>query len=115
MQNYDWLQDIEHLARKYAEAKANRTYLEHFRHTKLAQLATQAELEDPKRYKSCASREEYSRQHKDYIEVLEGLQEAVKIEETCKWSLKQKEWRFEAWRSELSFAKSQIPRGSMIT
>jgi len=115
MEQYEWLNQIERLIESYAAAKAKRTYLEHFRQSKLAMLAAQAEKEDPARYKTAASREEYARRHPDYIELLDGLQKAVEIEEKCRWNLRQREWKFEAWRSELSFTKAQIPRNGVIT
>jgi len=115
MEQYEWLADIERLVEAFSNAKAQRTYLEHFRQSKLALLAAEAEIENPERYKSAASREEYARRHNDYIAVLEGLREAVAAEEKCRWNLKQREWKFEAWRSELSWQKAQQPRNGYIT
>lgn len=114
-QQYEWLNQLERLVDQYSQAKAKRTYLEHFRQSKLAMLAAQAETEDPLRYKTAASREEYARRHPEYLEVLEGLREAVAVEEKARWNLRQREWKFEAWRSELSWQKSQIPRNGAIT
>jgi hypothetical protein len=110
-----WLHNLEDLARKYSAAKAKRTYLEHFRQSKLALLAARAEQEDPVRYKTAASRDEYARGHIEYVELLEGLKAAVEAEELSKWALKKREMQFEQWRSELSFAKANIPRNGYIT
>lgn len=114
-QEYEWLNQLERLVDQYSQAKAKRTYLEHFRHSKLALLAAQAEAEDPSKYKTAASREEYARRHPEYLELLKALQEAVQVEEKARWNLRQREWRFEAWRSELSWQKAQMPRNGAIT
>jgi hypothetical protein len=115
MEQYEWLNQIDRLIEQYAAAKSRRTYLEHFRQSKLAILAAEAEAKDPERYKSAASREEYARRHNEYLELLSGLQKAVEVEEKCRWNLKQREWKFEAWRSELSFTKAQMPRNGIVT
>lgn len=110
-----WLQNLEELARKYSVAKAKRVYLEHFRKSKLAILASEAERDDSKRYSSAASREEYARRHPEYLELLDGLKAAVEAEELTRWALKKREMQFEQWRSELSFAKANIPRNGYVT
>jgi len=114
-EQYEWLNQLERLVDAYSDAKSKRTYLEHFRQSKLAMLAAQAETEDPDKYKTAASRDEYARRHPEYIQVLEGLRDAVAVEEKCRWNLKKREWKFEAWRSELSWQKSQQPRNGIVT
>ncbi|MBQ1559135.1 MAG: hypothetical protein IIZ69_13765 [Pseudomonas sp.] len=63
---------------KYAQAKADRVYLEQFRKSKKAMLFTLAEREG---IKTVAEREAWAYSHPEYIQVLEGLQAAVEQEE----------------------------------
>lgn len=84
---------IEH-SRKYAQAKADRVHLEHFRKSKKALLMN--ECTD----KAVTAREQYAYSHPDYIALLEGLREAVRIEEALRWRLTAAQLRVEVWRSE---------------
>ncbi|GDY37245.1 hypothetical protein [Acidovorax sp. NB1] len=84
---------IEH-SRKYAQAKADRVHLEHFRKSKKALLMN--ECTD----KAVTAREQYAYSHPDYIALLEGLREAVRVEETLRWRLTAAQLRVEVWRSE---------------
>jgi len=95
----EWLHQIERLVKAYAKAKAERVYIEQFRKTKKALLMTQAENLDPQKYKSAASQEVYAYGHQEYKEMLESLQIATEEEVKCHWNLKQREWKFEAWRT----------------
>lgn len=81
-------------APKFAQAKADRVYLEEFRKSKKAMLM-----------KACAEtsvaaqeREAYS--HPEYIAHLEGLRAAVEAEETLRWGLVAAQARVEIWRTE---------------
>jgi hypothetical protein len=78
----------------YANAKANRIYLEQFRKSKKALLMA----ESPE--KTAAAKEIYAYAHPDYIVVLDGLREAVEKEETLKWKLTAAEAKIEIWRTE---------------
>ena len=84
---------IEH-SRQYAQAKADRVHLEHFRKSKKALLMNQCTE------KAIASREQYAYSHPEYIALLEGLREAVRVEETLRWRLTAAQLRVEVWRSE---------------
>lgn len=63
---------------KFAQAKADRVYLEQFRKSKKAILFIQAEKQG---IKTIAEREAWAYAHADYLQVLEGLQIAVEHEE----------------------------------
>lgn len=104
----DWLNDIERLIKVYAQAKANRVYLEEFRKSKKALLMRQAESEDPVRYKTGSSQEAYAYSHPDYLALLEGLQAATEDEEKHRWNLRQREWKFEQWRTEQATARAEM-------
>ena len=84
--------------RKYAEAKAHRTYLEEYRKSQKAILMKKA-LSDG-RAKSAAVAEIEAYSDATYIEVLKGLQEAVEAEETFRWGLVSAQARIDCWRSQ---------------
>jgi len=78
---------------KYAEAKANRVYIEQFLKSKKAMLMAETAG------KSVAAAEVDALAHRDYIELLEGLKEAIEVEEKLKWMLTAAQAKVEVWRS----------------
>lgn len=108
----DAAQYIFHNASKYAEAKAKRVYLEQFRKSKKALLIAEAE---EKGRKTAQERESYAYAHKDYLEVLKGLQEAVEVEETLKWKLESSRIATEIWRTEQANNRHEMRAGSVVT
>lgn len=91
---------IEH-SRQYAQAKADRVHLEQFRKSKKALLMNQCTE------KAIASREQYAYSHPEYIALLEGLREAVRLEETLRWRLTAAQLRVEVWRSQEATNRGQ--------
>lgn len=87
-------------AGKFAEAKAQRIYLEEFRKTKKALLMNESTE------KAANAREQYAYSHPDYQELLSGLRAAVAIEEDLKWKLEAARLRIEVWKTQ-SFADRQ--------
>ena len=81
---------------KYAKAKAERVYIEQFRKSKKALLMRDSVALT---YKTQAEREQYAYSHPEYVELLEGLKNAVEIEEKCKWALEKFKIEFEHWRT----------------
>lgn len=81
-------------AGKFAKAKAERVYLEEFRKSKKALLMAQSTLE------AANAREQYAYSHADYIALLDGLKQAVEIEEKLRWDLIAAQARVEIWRTE---------------
>ena len=81
-------------APKYAQAKAERVYLEEFRKSKKA-LLMKACGES-----SVAAQEREAYSHADYIALLEGLKVAFEAEETLRWGLVAAQARVEIWRTE---------------
>lgn len=80
-------------AKKYAQAKANRVYLEEWRKSLKAKLmATQ--LGEP-----VNAREIYAYAHPDYEALLLGLQAAIEEEENLRWKLIAAQAKIEVWRS----------------
>lgn len=87
------LQQIWSLSPKYAQAKANRVYCEEFRKSLKARLM-KASSE-----KTSAAAETFAYDHADYVAHLEGLREAVAIEEELRWKLIAAQAAIEVWRS----------------
>lgn len=91
---------VEH-SRRYAQAKADRVHLEHFRKSKKALLMNECAE------KAVTAREQYAYSHPDYMNLLEGLREAVRVEETLRWRLTAAQLRVEVWRSENANNRNQ--------
>jgi hypothetical protein len=82
---------------KFAEAKAQRIYLEEFRKTKKALLMKEAlELG----FESAVAQEREAYASVDYQLLLKGLQVAIEKEETLKWMLTAAQMKADIWRSE---------------
>lgn len=81
---------------KYAKAKAERVYIEQFRKSKKAILMRDFEASQ---LKTQSEREQYAYAHPEYVELLNGLKDAVEIEEKCKWALEKFKIEFEHWRT----------------
>jgi uncharacterized protein YnzC (UPF0291/DUF896 family) len=78
----------------FAQAKAQRIYLEEFRKSLKATLM-KGSLED-----TIGAQEREAYAHQDYKNLLLGLREAVEIEERLRWKLVAAQTRVEVWRSE---------------
>lgn len=79
---------------KFADAKANRVYIEEFRKSKKALLMNESTES------TVNAREQFAYSHPDYIQLLEGLKVAVGIEESLKWQMEAARLRIEIWRSQ---------------
>ena len=88
-------------APKFAEAKANRVQLEEFRKSKKALLMNEC----PE--KAANAREQYAYAHHEYIQLLDGLKEAVRAEEELRWKLIAAQMRVEIWRSQEATNRNQ--------
>jgi cytochrome c biogenesis protein ResB len=86
----------------YAKAKADRMYLEEFRKSRKAQLASQAGTE------VLGKQETFAYAHADYIEILEGIREAVEREERFRWLMTAAQARIEVWRTEQYSARMEV-------
>ncbi len=89
----DWIRDN---ASNMADAKATRVQLEHFLKSKKAILMQAAESQG---YTSSAAQEREALAHKEYLELLNALKEAVATEEKLKWLMTSAELKIEVWRS----------------
>ena len=84
---------IKH-ASQFADAKAQRVYLEEFRKSKKAILMRES-LETAL---GAQEREAYA--HPEYQELLLGIKQAVQIEEKLRWDLIAAQARVDIWRTE---------------
>lgn len=80
--------------KRFADAKAQRIYLEEFRKSKKA-LLMQTSMEN-----SVNAQERDAYAHPEYIELLKGIRDAVEIEEELRWKLIAAQARVDVWRSE---------------
>ena len=86
----------------YAKAKSDRMFLEEFRKSRKAQLMSQAGTE------VLGKQETYAYAHPDYIQILEGIREAVEREERFRWLMTAAQARIEVWRTEQYSARMEI-------
>lgn len=87
---------IEYIFRhgkRYAQAKADRIYLEEYRKS-LKAILMKRSLENAV---NAQEREAYS--DPEYLQLLIGLKEAVQVEEEIRWGLVAAQARIEVWRS----------------
>lgn len=88
------IQYIIDTAPLYAKAKADRIYLESFVKSRKAQLMSQAGTE------VLGKQETYAYAHQDYIEILEGIKQAVETEEKYRWLMTAAQARISVWQTE---------------
>jgi hypothetical protein len=94
---YKAIEFILENAPKYAEAKAQRIYLEEFRKTKKALLMKDAMARG---IDSAVAQEREAYAHPEYEELLHGLAEAIRQEEHLLWKLRAAQMKSDIWRSE---------------
>lgn len=96
------IQYIIDTAPLYAKAKADRMYLEEYRKSKKAKLMSQAGTE------VLGKQETYAYAHADYVEILEGIKQAVEKEENYRWLLTAAQARIEVWRTNQYSMRAEI-------
>ena len=84
-------------APKYAQAKAQRVYLEEFRKTKKALLMKDALARG---IDSAVAQEREAYAHIEYADLLKGLMVAIEQEEELLWKLRAAQMKADIWRSE---------------
>jgi len=78
----------------FAKAKAERTYIEQFRKS-LKGILMKRSMET-----AIGAQEREAYAHPEYVQLLDGLKEAVLIEERLKWDISAATLRVEIWRTE---------------
>lgn len=108
MKEHDPHEAIEFIFRhgkKYAQAKADRTYLEEYRKSLKALRMKDAEVDG---HKTSAAQEREAYAHPDYLELLSGLRDAVAAEEELRWGLVAAQARIDVWRSQEASARQEV-------
>jgi RPA family protein len=77
-------------------------YLEEFRKSKKAQLMSQAGTE------VLGKQETYAYAHQDYIQILEGIREAVEQEERYRWLMTTAQAKISVWQTEQYNARLEV-------
>ena len=96
------IQFIIDTAPLYAKAKSERMYLEEFRKSRKAQLQSQAGTE------VIGKQETFAYAHPEYIQILEGIKQAVETEEKYRWLMTAAQARIECWRTEQYSARIEM-------
>ena len=82
--------------KEYAKAKADRVYIDQYRKSLKAILMEKARENGAK---TGIERETYAYAHRDYLDLLNALRNAVEIEEKHRWTLENLKIMFEVWRT----------------
>jgi len=97
VQERDHHEEVDYIlrhAKQFAKAKAERTYIEHYRKSLKAILMKKSNES------AIGAQEREAYAHPEMLELIKGLQAAVEIEEKLKWDITAAELRVEIWRTE---------------
>ena len=97
MQDRDPHEAVDYIlrhAKQFAKAKAERTYIEHYRKSLKAILMKKSNES------AIGAQEREAYAHPEMLELIKGLQAAVEIKEKLKWDITAAELRVEIWRTE---------------
>lgn len=89
-------------AKRFAKAKSERIYLEEYRKSLKAILMKKSE------HKVMAAQERDAYADPEYLNLLDGLREAVEIEETIRWQMVAAQAKIELYRTESANARSEV-------
>ena len=98
---------IRDKAEDYARAKSMRVYLMEFRKSKRSILMRNAEKRG---FKTAALQEREAYADPEYIELLDGIQAAVELEESLSYQMKAAELKIDVWRSKEATKRSERAR-----
>jgi hypothetical protein len=98
------LHELRELAKKYAKAKAECTYLNEFRKSKLAILMKKASAY----HDTNAAQDREARSDPEYLELLKGLRVATEESEKLRWELEIAKMGAELWRTEQSTKRAEM-------
>lgn len=91
-------------SKAYAQAEANKVYMEEYRKTIKAEQMIEAELRD---HKTAAMQEREAYASSRYKEHLKALQQAVEAREELRWMLIAAQARIEVWRSQEASSRAE--------
>ena len=87
--------------KNYAKSRAERIYLEEYRKTLKAILFQKSDGN------TISDREAYAYSHPDYLLNLNGIREAVELEEKLRWDLIAAQARIEIYRTDQATARTE--------
>lgn len=96
MEIEELLERYRQLADRYAPARSKREYIDEYKKSLIALLMKDAERTG---VSSAAGQERDARARPEYLELLDGLKEAVLEEEKVRYHMKAVEWEIEIWRT----------------
>ena len=88
-------------APRFAQAKADRVFIEEFRKSKKALLMRQSGES------AIGAQERDAYAHPEYVELLKGLQAAVQVEEELRWMMIAAQARIDVYRTQSATARMQ--------
>jgi hypothetical protein len=91
--------------KKFAKAKAERTYLEEYRKSLKAILMQQAQVNG---HQTAAAQEREAYADPEYAALLQGLKAAVEAEEEIRWGLVAAQARIDVWRSREASSRQEV-------
>lgn len=91
--------------KKYAKAKAERTYLEEYRKSLKAILMQEAQVDG---HQTAAAQEREAYADERYQALLQGLKAAVEAEEEVRWGLVAAQARIDVWRSQEASNRQEV-------
>lgn len=89
-------------SKQFAQAKANRVYLEEYRKS-LKAILMKRSLEE-----TIGGQEREAYAHPEYKALLVGLRESIETEEKLRWELIAAQARVDVWRSQEASARQDI-------
>lgn len=98
------MQELRETAQKYAKAVATREHLDEFKKSKLAILMKKYERDG---FTSAVAQEREARADPSYIELLDGLKDAIQASEGLRWELKIAEIGAEVWRTQQASKRAE--------
>lgn len=101
----DAIKYIFNHGKRFAKAKAERTYLEEYRKSLKAILMQQAQVDG---HQTAAAQEREAYADERYQALLQGLKAAVEAEEEVRWGLVAAQARIDVWRSQESSKRQEI-------
>ena len=88
-------------APEYAQAKADRVFIENYLRTLKSRLMTEESG-------TLGAKEAYAYAHPQYIELLEGLRVAVEEEDNLRWMLEAAKLKIEIWKTHCHNQRAEI-------
>jgi len=101
----DAIEYIFYHGKRFAKAKAERTYLEEYRKSLKAILMQEAQVDG---HQTAAAQEREAYADERYQTLLQGLKQAVEAEEEVRWGLVAAQARIDVWRSQESSKRQEI-------